>query len=300
MTLLTIFTAPKPFEDPHISLIQRNAIQSWTHLGPEVDLILMGKDTGVAETAAEFGAFHLPEVACNQKGVPYIGDMFRLARQYSESPLLMIINADIVLFQDLLQAARYAYQQFGAFVLAGQRWDLDVTKPLDFSAGWEERLRAEISARGHLHRPSGSDYFLFSREVYQEIPNFTIGRAGWDNWMIHQAVTQPWKAIDTTPAITIVHQNHDYGHLPGGQKHFRHPESMRNVDLGGGSQKMYHLWDVPHVWAGGSMRRKPLTWLRLVRIAERWLQTEREISGFRRRALRAVRKYRKRLERDEK
>ena len=31
---ITIFTAPKPFTDPHIDLIQRNAIRSWRDLGP--------------------------------------------------------------------------------------------------------------------------------------------------------------------------------------------------------------------------------------------------------------------------
>jgi hypothetical protein len=296
MTLLTIFTAPKPFEDPHISLIQRNAIHSWTLLGQDIDVILMGTDAGVAEVAAEFGVIHLPQVASNEKGVPYIGDMFRLARQQSDAPLMMVINADILVFPDLLETAQSARQKLGEFVLAGQRWDLDVTESLDFSTGWEERLRAQITAKGHLHKPSGSDYFLFSRGVYRNVPNFTIGRAGWDNWMIYQAVTQPWKALDASQAITIVHQNHDYGHLPGGQIHYRHPESEQNVALGGGSQKMYHLWDVPHVFVDGEVQRKPLTWLRIVRAMERKLQTEGEISGIRRRVLRAVRKYRKRLE----
>ena len=31
--LLTLFTAPKPFTNPHIALIQRNAIRSWMALG---------------------------------------------------------------------------------------------------------------------------------------------------------------------------------------------------------------------------------------------------------------------------
>jgi hypothetical protein len=300
MTLLTIFTAPKPFEDPHITLIQRNAIRSWTLLGPEVEVILMGKDFGVAEAAAEFETAHLPDVACNEKGVPYIGDMFRLARQTSDPPLLMVINADIILFPDMLRAARSAFQQFDEFVLAGQRWDLDVNEPLDFSAGWEERLRAEIAARGTLHGPKGSDYFLFSRQVYQDVPNFTIGRAGWDNWMIFHGVTQPWKFLDGSPSVTIVHQNHDYRHLPNGQIHYRHPESERNVELGGGSQTMYFLWDIPHVFVDGKMRKKPLTRLRIVRAIERWLQSAADEKSLRGWLFLKVRHYRKRVEKTHK
>jgi hypothetical protein len=298
MTLLTIFSAPKPFVDPHISLIQRNAIRSWTLLGPQVEVLLMGNDEGVAQAAAELGVFHLPEVACNEKGVPYIGEMFQLARRHSEAPLLMVVNADILLFQDLLDTALAVQQQYEAFVLAGQRWDLDVTEPLDFSAGWEDRLRAEITAYGQLHPPAGSDYFLFSRQAYQEVPNFTIGRAGWDNWMIYQAVTQSWKAIDATPSITVAHQNHDYRHLPDGQAHYRHPESQRNVQLGGGSYKMYVLRDIPYQWNASRIQKKPLTWLRMVRMVELWLQPQEEKDNFRKRAYWKVRKYRARLQKD--
>lgn len=296
MTLLTIFTAPKPFEDPHVTLIQRNAIQSWKQLGPEVEVILMGRDLGVAEIAAEFGVVHLPEVACNEKGVPYIGDMFRLARQHSEAPLLMVINADILVLPDLLQAARTASQQFGEFVLAGQRWDLDVTEPLEFSAGWEARLRQEIATQGKLHAPAGSDYFLFSRQAYPEVPDFTIGRAGWDNWMIFQGVTQPWQFLDATPSITIVHQNHDYRHLPEGKIHYRHPESERNVALGGGSFKMYSLRDVPQRLADGKIEKKSLSWLRLVRALELGLQPADKSDGLRWRIYWKVRQYRKKIQ----
>ena len=47
MADLTIFTAPKPFTDPHIALIQRNAILSWLHLGPRVAVILLGEELGL-------------------------------------------------------------------------------------------------------------------------------------------------------------------------------------------------------------------------------------------------------------
>ena len=41
MTLITLFSAPKPFTNPHIAMIQRNAIRSWTLL-PDVEVILLG------------------------------------------------------------------------------------------------------------------------------------------------------------------------------------------------------------------------------------------------------------------
>ena len=51
MTQLVIFTAPKPFKNPHISTIQTNAIKSWTQMGKDVEIVLLGNDEGIAEAA---------------------------------------------------------------------------------------------------------------------------------------------------------------------------------------------------------------------------------------------------------
>ncbi|HEX7974252.1 MAG TPA: hypothetical protein VF498_07575, partial [Anaerolineales bacterium] len=96
MSFLTIFTAPKPFTNPHIATIQRNAIQAWRHVGQDVDVILVGNEHGMAETASEFGVAHLPDVACNEKGTPLVSSIFQLARQASSSPVLAYLNADIL------------------------------------------------------------------------------------------------------------------------------------------------------------------------------------------------------------
>lgn len=294
MSFLTIFSAPKPFTDAHINTIQRNAIQSWTRLGAQVEVLLMGAEPGMAETASEFGVRHLPEVAC-EDGLPLIGGMFDLARRESDAPVLAMVNADILLMPDFLEAARRAQAQYAPFVLVGQRWDLDVTAALDFSPGWEERLRADARQSGHLHKQAGSDYFLYSRQAFSEVPGFTVGRAGWDNAMLYQAAHQPWHTLDATADIMVVHQNHDYRHLPGGQIHYKHPASKKNVALAGGEHRMYDLLDLRYRLVNGEMRRIRPSWVRFVRALERILQPRGEISGLRGRLFRGVRRYRKRL-----
>lgn len=295
MTELTIFTAPKPFMDPHITAIQRNAIQSWMRLGEGVQVILMGKDAGVDTLAEEWNLLHVPDVATSGKGIPFIGDMFAKARQNSDSPVLAIVNADILLFPDFLLAARRARQQWAEFVLVGQRWDLDVTGLVDFSAGWQERLHREREAHGTLHNPAGSDYFIFSRQAYPEVPDFTIGRAGWDNWMIHHARKQPWKILDATHDITIIHQNHDYSHLPGGKIHYHLPESKKNVALGGGEHLLDNLTDLDEMLVDGKVQRRPRSWKRFVYKVERLLQLRGEGSKLRQSIHHHLKRYRKGL-----
>src|SRR5688572_17308015 len=110
MAFITIFSAPKPFDNPHIATIQRNAISSWTKLA-DVDVILLGEETGLAEAARELGVKHIPDVSCSMAGTPLISSMFELARESSDNPLLCIINTDILLLPDFVEAAGRVFAQ---------------------------------------------------------------------------------------------------------------------------------------------------------------------------------------------
>jgi hypothetical protein len=280
-TLITLFSAPKPFTEPHIATIQRNAIKSWGLL-PEVEVILLGQEFGLAEAAHDLGAKHLPDVRRNDKGTPLISSMFQLAQESGRGELLCIINADILLLPDFVECAQIC-RSLGSrsrfkrdlrdFVLLSQRWDLDVTAPLEFARGWQERLRERVEREGELHRPAGSDFFLFPRSCYRDVPDFVIGRAGWDNWMIYKARQEKWPVIDGTPSVTIVHQNHDYGHLPGGQSHYSLPESDENIRLAGGAAAVrYTILDSTHRLVGGELMRPRPSYLRFMRGLELFLR----------------------------
>ncbi len=266
---LTIFTAPKPFTNPHIALIQRNAIRSWQALGPEVEIIVMGEEEGLAEAATELGVRHIPEVDRNAQGTPLVSALFALAREASPAPLQAYVNADILLFADFVAAARQVAEQRKKFLIVGQLWDLEVSEPLDLMPGWQDRFQRRIDAEGRLHPPAGSDYFVYPRDCFTDLPPLAVGRAGWDNWMIFFARWQGWEVVDATQAVRIVHQNHDYSHLPGGQPHYRLPESGENVRLAGGKRAIFHLEDASsRLSPDGRLQPIPRTWKRFTRELE--------------------------------
>ena len=273
MPLITLFSAPKPFTDPHIALIQLNAIKSWTLL-PEVEVLLLGEETGLAEAAQELGVKHSPNVKCNDNGTPLISSMFQLARENSKSELLCVINADMILMSDFLETARRSRLQRDKFVLLSQRWDLDITQPIEFIEGWQDRLSSMVHRQGSLHRPAGSDFFLFPKSSYTDIPSFTIGRGGWDNWMIYKARKEKWSVIDCTPSVMIVHQNHDYSHLPGGKPHYEHPDTNENIRLAGGEANIrYTVLDATHQLVSGKLVRPKTSYLRFMRGVELFLRS---------------------------
>ena len=254
--MLTIFSAPKSFSDPHIALIQRNAINAWLQLGEEVEVLLMGDEEGIDEIANSLGLCHLSVPERAPSGTPLVSALFKRARDAASNPFLCYINADIIPLDDFLPGVRTVVERLDSFLIVGTRWDLSVPESLSFENSWIHDLRRRLELKGQLHPPMGSDYFVFPADRFERIPDFALGRAGWDNWMIYHARQERMPVVDASSAITVVHQDHSYAHLPGGQPHYRHPESMRNIEFAGGLETMFRLRDANWMLAPSGLERK--------------------------------------------
>jgi hypothetical protein len=211
----------------------------------------------------------VPEVARDEKGIPQVDAVMCIGHKNSDSPILCYANADMILLPDLLEATRQVSRQAKDFLLVGQRWDLDQTVPLDFNGGWESRLRRDVAARGKFYSPWGIDYFVFPNHLYTEVPNFTIGRPAWDNWMVYHARTAFGMAIDASVDVLVVHQNHDYSHLPGNKPPYGSEVAKLNTAKAGGRKKAYNILDTNFELKKGRIRRPQLRLVRLLRRMER-------------------------------
>lgn len=225
----TIFTLPKPFIDSRINTIQRNAIKSWLQLEPQPEIIIMGDDPGIAEAASELGIKHIPNVKCNEYSTPLLDHAFELARQNSKYNILSFINADIITLPDFTSIFTKLPQK--EYLILGSRFDLDITTPIDFNDSWNKKIWTDVKKRGKKHPPEGSDYFIFKKDSFQNIPPFAVGRVGWDNWMIYHAKKEKMITIDASPTATIIHQNHDYSHNLKKKRDKKDPETKKNVEL---------------------------------------------------------------------
>ncbi len=254
--MLTIFTTPKPFAG-HIERLQNNAVTSWLALEPEAQIILVGDEEGADRAAARLGVEHAEEVERNEHGTPLVNDVFRQAERMARYPILCYVNADIILLQDFMEGVKVVEARFERFLLVGRRWDVEVDrefKPDEFTG---PELGQRLLARAKPHPPGGSDYFVFRTGEFSDMPPFALGRAGWDNWMIYAGRAHGVPVVDASSDVKILHQDHDYAHLPDGQPHYRLPESAVNVELAGGREVMFRLPDANWRLEGGELRRSP-------------------------------------------
>jgi hypothetical protein len=252
--MLTLFSIPRAFEG-HFAVIQRNAIHSWHRLGSQVEIVLFGDDPGTAEICEELGLQHVPEISRNEHGTPLLDDVFRRAHEVGSRDLLCYVNADIILLDDFLSAAAKLRDVAVPFVAVGHRWDVPIREDLRFEAGWQAEISRMIRESGVQHPSSGMDYFLFSRGLLQHIPPFAVGRTVWDNWLPFHARERGARFIDATPAINIVHQNHDYGHHAQGELGvWLGPEAVENRRLAAGG--MLTAADATHVLTPDGLRRR--------------------------------------------
>jgi hypothetical protein len=253
--MLTFFTTAKPFEG-HVGIIQRNAIRSWQRLHPDVEIILMGDDAGAAEACAEMGLRHIPTVRRNQYGTKYLADIYDQAQAAARHELVCHINCDIILVAEFLRAVRQAAALDKRFLMAGRRWDVDVTAPIDFAdREWERRI-VDLAVKTNRQRPpQWIDYFVFSRGLYAgQVPAFVIGRPGWDNWLLWYPLSLGVPVLDASEIVRAVHQNHDYGYHPQGEKGvWEGEEAQENYRLHYG--KFATLANATHVLTAGGIRR---------------------------------------------
>jgi hypothetical protein len=254
--MLSFFTVPKPFVG-HIGVIQENALRSWRAILPDAQIIVFGNEAGTAEISERIGLTHEKDIETNSYGTPLLDAVFRRAQQLARFPLACYVNTDIILPPGFAQLPADVSSK--PFLAVGSRWDMNITQPLDVSeTGWFDRLQGEVEQRGSQHEPSGSDYFLFrGGDAVGDLLPFAVGRPGWDNWMIYHAYQLRVPIIDATRDWQVIHQNHDYAHVPDRREDsWEGPEADENRALLGDHAHPFTLHHATHRLQDGRVRRR--------------------------------------------
>jgi hypothetical protein len=231
--VITFFTIPKPFEG-HIGVIQRNALRSWLHVAPDVQVIAIG------EAPEDIAVEHVADVARNEHGTPLLDDAFRIAEKHARHDVLCFSNADILLPQSLARAVEITQGSHERFLVVGECWSARVeTDVAPESIPWQ--------LHGAKRGADAIDYFVYSRGLYSDLPPFAIGRTVFDNWLVWRARSAGATVVDATTSVRALHQDHSYAHV-GTLFGIRvGPEAVENRRLsGGGRERLFSRFDATH------------------------------------------------------
>ena len=208
--MITIFSTPKNFEGIY-KIIQMNALQSWRKISPDIQIIILGDSKGSQAAANEISADYIPKVLSSKQGTPILSDLFRQSENIAKFSIMTFINSDIILPESFLKNVKIVEKYFSKFLLIGHRWDINIESIINFND--ENKIKMfwkDILLKSQKHDCSGIDYFVFRKGQMKNIPDFVIGRWGYDNWIVWNARRSLIPVIDGSEEICAVHQNHDY------------------------------------------------------------------------------------------
>jgi beta-arabinofuranosyltransferase len=210
-----VFSAPKPFIGGDKENNER-AIKSWLKLSPKPRVTLLGWETGYDEAAKEFDINIERRVDKNFLGVPLFNSMLHRANN-SKEMITVIINGDILLFDDFVQTMRKVVSNFEHFLVVGARYDIDKL-PTDISEDdphYTRKIREHVLATGTLHTYGGMDIWAWNsngpRLFDPVMPHFVFGRGKYDNWLTHETISAGRRqVVDVSETCLTVHIRHDY------------------------------------------------------------------------------------------
>ena len=229
---MTIFASPRPYSgdgDP-----QLRALRSWLALKNAPQVVLIGRHP----TFVDIATAHAPRVSVeteydsNFLGTPLFHSILHRALA-ARTRFAVFLTADILLFDDVVDATLRVARRFSGFVATAARWDVTAW-PFDEPDGGATHgdaaallaaVRDHVRRTGMLHSYGGTDVWLWDTQVVNGtqlplplhsglMPPFTYGRGKYDNWLNHAIETTRLRPlVDITTAATTVHVQHGYGHV---------------------------------------------------------------------------------------
>lgn len=84
-------------------------------------------------------------------------------------------------------------------------------KLINFNEAAAESLFWEMSEmKSKKASPAAIDYFGFRKNSLKKIPDFVVGRPGYDNWLIWYARRNFMPVVDISEEVKVIHQSHHY------------------------------------------------------------------------------------------
>tara|TARA_B100001175_G_scaffold76821_1_gene64185 strand:+ start:9911 stop:10768 length:858 start_codon:yes stop_codon:yes gene_type:complete len=207
--MVTIFTFPRPFKEPFLNA-QKNAINSWKKIHPDVEIYLINDEENSSKAFAKKNGIKCIDGKFSEFGTPLLKDALEKIKQLAKHKDILFFNTDIIYIDGMLKSINKIHDSYEEYFVVGRRVNIDLDQKIDFNNKNYKSTLVDLYNKGDMHGLSGLDYWLFSKNLFEDIPNFRIGKPGYDSWLLANAHKKQIPTIDASKAIRILHQNHDY------------------------------------------------------------------------------------------
>ncbi|KAK3611759.1 hypothetical protein CHS0354_014106 [Potamilus streckersoni] len=233
--IITLFTS---FKTDHVMdsdkvLVYNNTLYNWQTLKPHVQLIFFTLEINVTDKV-NFLDWNIVTLLNNSKTeIPIFKAMYVQANKLYNTSWYGYFNGDILLTEDILETLDYVSSVSDNFpnasiLIIGRR--INVLNVTSEEVRNVNGIKESARSRGSLYEIDAEDYFITNRLFpWAQIPEFVIGRAGYDNWIVGQARCDLGTiVIDATETLTAVHQTTNKG---GNKEGFAHSNKNYNFEL---------------------------------------------------------------------
>ncbi len=192
--------------------LHNKTLNNWASLAPAVlpVLYLMPNDSEYwTRRATELG-WKLEKVPRTRGGIPIVKDMFNVTAEKYPSPFIGFANADNAFGNSLVETLVGLTQNNKELVhgrmslIVGRRRGIKEININDTSAEYVDSIASSLK----LYTKYGQDYFFFGdggKFHWDRVPDFVVGRLGYDNWLVVMAQRWNITLIDGTNTLHNLH-----------------------------------------------------------------------------------------------
>jgi len=236
--LISFVTAFKKFKPPY-SRIQHSVMYSWR--ANNIETFTPENEVGIKEACQGYsnvkmipGVKRARELGFSNQS-PIVKDMIAKALPLVNTTMIGLVNSDIIIESDFSERVEKIVRKYGYDIyLIGTRYNIPLDTLIDSEKSYEKVLKEK---REMFDTSTSSDIFIASkftwRKIIHEMPEFILGRYGWDNWLHTIAEIKDYRRFNCTKALTTLHCEHDHRHIILQEKIPKQaaPSSQHNFNL---------------------------------------------------------------------
>ncbi len=219
--LLTLFTTLRDVKVRE--RLHNQTLMNWASLKPSVlpVLFVMPNDSEYWTWRAMELGWRVEKVPQTREDVPIFKAMFNVTSQKYPSPFIGFANADNLFGNSLIETLTglskccWDLLHGRMSLLVGRRRGVNASEISEDPSG---EYVDQIASRFRRHGTYAQDYFIFGGGGsfrWEDVPDFVVGRAGYDNWFVVMAQRWNVSLVDCSETISNLHQQGKDGKRSG-------------------------------------------------------------------------------------